>query len=266
MSDDEIKLWIYVGGLPYELTEGDIVCVFSQYGELCEISLARDKETGRSRGFCFLKYEDPKSCELAVDNLNGANVVNRRIKVHYANNLGAIKASRPTNIAPGVDSKLPVVEERREDKKFDRMLPAPVPEVKEDRIKHQDEMQKYSSRSDDRRTPHANSNPSKYDRDPKRDGSNYARARSRSRSPVQSREKHSRRRSRSYSSSSSSDSSDDSRRRRKHKKKHKHKHSKKSHKEHKSKHHHKHKKSSRKRSSSSVESTPSHSRSHRRRV
>lgn len=105
MSDNEIKYWIYAGGLPFELTEGDIICVFSQYGEIMEMSLARDKETGRSRGFCFLKYEDSRSCELAVDNFNGATVVNRRLKVHFANNINAIKASRPTVVAPNAEVK-----------------------------------------------------------------------------------------------------------------------------------------------------------------
>lgn len=100
MSDDESKSWIYAGGLPYELTEGDIICVFSQYGEIFEISLSRDKDTGKSRGFCFLKYEDSRSCTLAVDNLNGATIVGRKIKVSYANNLESIKRKRPTLVAP----------------------------------------------------------------------------------------------------------------------------------------------------------------------
>lgn len=97
---DETKSWIYAGGLPYELTEGDIICVFSQYGELDEISLSRDRETGKSRGFCFLKYEDHRSCELAVDNLNEAVIVGRRIKVSYANNVSAIKSRKTVNVAP----------------------------------------------------------------------------------------------------------------------------------------------------------------------
>ena len=34
--------WIFMGGLPYELTEGDILSVFSQYGEIVHINLVRD--------------------------------------------------------------------------------------------------------------------------------------------------------------------------------------------------------------------------------
>jgi RNA recognition motif-containing protein len=39
-----------------------------------DINLVRDKATGKSRGFCFLKYEDARSCVLAVDNLTGSKV------------------------------------------------------------------------------------------------------------------------------------------------------------------------------------------------
>lgn len=97
---EDTKYWIYAGGLPYELTEGDIICVFSQYGEISEIGLSRDKETGKSRGFCFLKYEDHRSCELAVDNFNEATIVGRRLKVSHANNANALKSVKPVNVAP----------------------------------------------------------------------------------------------------------------------------------------------------------------------
>lgn len=66
--------WVYIGGLPYELTEGDVICVFSQYGEVEYIHLLRTPDTGKSMGSAFLKYEDPRSCVLAVDNLNGIEV------------------------------------------------------------------------------------------------------------------------------------------------------------------------------------------------
>lgn len=66
--------WIFVGGLPYDLTEGDIICVFSQYGEIVNINLVRDKITGKQKGFCFICFEDQRSTVLTVDNLNGIKV------------------------------------------------------------------------------------------------------------------------------------------------------------------------------------------------
>nr|XP_056715529.1 RNA-binding motif protein, X-linked 2 [Euleptes europaea] len=78
--------WVFVGGLPYELTEGDIICVFSQYGEIVNINLVRDKKTGKSKGFCFICYEDQRSTILAVDNFNGIKIKGRTIRVdHVAN-------------------------------------------------------------------------------------------------------------------------------------------------------------------------------------
>ncbi|XP_050343546.1 RNA-binding motif protein, X-linked 2 [Nymphalis io] len=75
--------WIFVGGLPYDLTEGDIICVFSQYGEVVNINLVRDKATGKSRGFSFICYEDQRSTILAVDNLNGIKILGRTIRVDH---------------------------------------------------------------------------------------------------------------------------------------------------------------------------------------
>jgi len=78
--------WIFVGGLSYDLTEGDIICVFSQYGEIVNINYVRDKKTGKPKGFCFLCYEDQRSTILAVDNFNGIKLSNRIIRVdHVAN-------------------------------------------------------------------------------------------------------------------------------------------------------------------------------------
>jgi len=66
--------WVYVGNLDHSLTEGDVLCVLSQYGELEDIHLAREEDAGKSRGFAFAKYEDARSCVLAVDNLCGIDV------------------------------------------------------------------------------------------------------------------------------------------------------------------------------------------------
>jgi len=99
LNDEELKLgiltkgswheryqqssYIYIGGLPYEMNEGDVAIVFSQYGEIVDIHLVRDKETGKSRGFAFLCYTDQRSTVLAVDNLNNAELGSRRILVDH---------------------------------------------------------------------------------------------------------------------------------------------------------------------------------------
>ncbi|KAM0143087.1 hypothetical protein ACHAQE_002343 [Botrytis cinerea] len=82
-TDYRDTAYIYIGGLPFELSEGDILTIFSQYGEPTYINLIRDKETGKSKGFAFLKYEDQRSTDLAVDNLGGAVIAGRTLKVDH---------------------------------------------------------------------------------------------------------------------------------------------------------------------------------------
>lgn len=77
------QAYIFIGGLNRELTEGDILTVFSQYGVPVDILLVRDKESQESKGFAYLKYEDQRSTILAVDNLNGIKLAGRTIKVDH---------------------------------------------------------------------------------------------------------------------------------------------------------------------------------------
>jgi RNA-binding motif protein, X-linked 2 len=83
-DDFKDSAYIYIGGIPYELTEGDVICVFSQFGEVLDINMVRDQETGKSKGFCFLKYDDQRSTVLAVDNMNGANLLGRTLRVDHS--------------------------------------------------------------------------------------------------------------------------------------------------------------------------------------
>ncbi|PMD14219.1 hypothetical protein NA56DRAFT_694259 [Hyaloscypha hepaticicola] len=82
-ADYRDTAYIYIGGLPFELSEGDVITIFSQFGEPTYINLIRDKETGKSRGFAFLKYEDQRSTDLAVDNLGGTVIMGRTLKVDH---------------------------------------------------------------------------------------------------------------------------------------------------------------------------------------
>lgn len=89
--------YVFCGGLDYGLTEGDIITVFSQYGEIVDINLVRDKSTGKSKGihhlmlinwlgYAFICYEDQRSTILAVDNFNGIKLCGRTLRVdHVAN-------------------------------------------------------------------------------------------------------------------------------------------------------------------------------------
>eukprot|EP00245_Coleochaete_scutata_P005532 TRINITY_DN19168_c0_g1_i1.p1 TRINITY_DN19168_c0_g1~~TRINITY_DN19168_c0_g1_i1.p1 ORF type:complete len:125 (-),score=31.71 TRINITY_DN19168_c0_g1_i1:272-646(-) len=87
--------YVYVGGLPYTLNEGDMLAIFSQYGEIVDLNLVRDKDTGKQKGFAFLAYEDQRSTVLAVDNLNGARVLGRILRVEHVEKYKAKKEEKP---------------------------------------------------------------------------------------------------------------------------------------------------------------------------
>lgn len=75
--------WVYVGGLATELSEGDVICVMSQFGEVEDFNYPRDKKNGTPRGWCWAKFEDQRSTVLAVDNLNGAALLRRTLRVDH---------------------------------------------------------------------------------------------------------------------------------------------------------------------------------------
>ncbi|KAI0650460.1 hypothetical protein C8Q79DRAFT_1006726 [Trametes meyenii] len=82
-DDYKDSAYIFAGGLHRDLTEGDVITIFSQYGEVMDVNMPRDKETGKPKGFAFLMYEDQRSTVLAVDNLNGAKVLDRTLRVDH---------------------------------------------------------------------------------------------------------------------------------------------------------------------------------------
>ncbi|CAH0520495.1 unnamed protein product [Peronospora belbahrii] len=91
--------WIFIGGLPFELSEGDVLCVLSQFGEIEDIHLVRDGKTGKSKGFVFIKYEDQRSTILAVDNLNGYKLLDRVLRVDHV-----LKYKLPKDLQEDSDS------------------------------------------------------------------------------------------------------------------------------------------------------------------
>ncbi|GAA6058333.1 hypothetical protein JCM3770_001973 [Rhodotorula araucariae] len=88
--------YVNVGGLPPNLTEGDVITIFSQYGEIVDINMPRDPQTGKPRGFAWLMYADQRSTVLAVDNLNGAQVLGRTLRVDHVLNYKQLERDQET--------------------------------------------------------------------------------------------------------------------------------------------------------------------------
>jgi RNA recognition motif-containing protein len=59
------------GNLDPRLTELDMATAFEQYGTIVDLSMPTDKKTGENKGYCFLQYQDSRSCDLAFNNMKG---------------------------------------------------------------------------------------------------------------------------------------------------------------------------------------------------
>ncbi|KAK2827930.1 hypothetical protein Q5P01_018964 [Channa striata] len=157
--------WIFVGGFPYELTEGDIICVFSQYGEVVNINLVRDKKTGKSKGFCFLCYEDQRSTILAVDNLNSIKIKGRTIRVDH------VKDYRPPKDSEDIDDvtkhlreegcapKAPESSSSEEDEQYCTPVKKPKKDKKEKKKKKKEKKEKKKKAEKERAAPASSSPP-----------------------------------------------------------------------------------------------------------
>ena len=74
---------LYVGNLPWSVTEDEIRAAFEAYGEVISVKLIEDRETGRPRGFGFVEMEDAGAQE-AIQSMDGTDFGGRNIKVNEA--------------------------------------------------------------------------------------------------------------------------------------------------------------------------------------
>ena len=75
---------IYVGNLSYDATEDDIEQAFAEYGEVTSVSIIKDRETGRSRGFGFVEMSDGEQAKEAIEKVNLTDIAGRRVTVNEA--------------------------------------------------------------------------------------------------------------------------------------------------------------------------------------
>ena len=75
---------IYVGNLSYEINQEDLNEVFAEYGTVKRVHIPTDRETGRVRGFAFVEMDSEASEEKAIEALDGAEWMNREMKVNKA--------------------------------------------------------------------------------------------------------------------------------------------------------------------------------------
>ena len=75
---------IYVGNLPYSMTEGDLREAFEAFGAVSSAAVITDKFSGQSKGFGFVEMSDNSEADAAIKGLNGSSVQGRSLKVNEA--------------------------------------------------------------------------------------------------------------------------------------------------------------------------------------
>lgn len=75
---------IYVGNLSYNTTQATLEEQFGAFGQVDEVAIINDRETGRPRGFAFVTMADSASGQQAIDGMNGVEVDGRTLTVNEA--------------------------------------------------------------------------------------------------------------------------------------------------------------------------------------
>jgi RNA recognition motif-containing protein len=75
---------IYVGNLPYSVTDDDLRDVFGSFGELAAAEVIKDKFSGQSKGFGFVDMPNNAEADAAIKALNETDLKGRKLTVNEA--------------------------------------------------------------------------------------------------------------------------------------------------------------------------------------
>lgn len=75
---------LFVGNLAFHVTEDGLRRTFASFGNVSEVTLVLDRETGRSRGFAFVSMSNDEEANNAIEGLNGSDLDGRSLKVNIA--------------------------------------------------------------------------------------------------------------------------------------------------------------------------------------
>lgn len=79
-----MKNKLYVGGLPYSMTEDELREIFAAYGEVTSVAIITDKFSGQSKGFGFVEMSSEEEANKAIEALDGNEISGRRATVNHA--------------------------------------------------------------------------------------------------------------------------------------------------------------------------------------
>lgn len=91
---------LYVGSLPYSLTEEELKEVFSQFGAVVSARIITDKMTGKSKGFGFVEMDTEEMAQKAIEATHGSELHGRTLIVNIAH-----PEQKKTGFAPRSDRR-----------------------------------------------------------------------------------------------------------------------------------------------------------------
>lgn len=75
---------MYVGNLPFDTNDQDLRTLFGEYGQVTDVHLPSDRETGRPRGFAFVTMDSKEAMEQAIKALDGQDFQGRNLRINEA--------------------------------------------------------------------------------------------------------------------------------------------------------------------------------------
>lgn len=75
---------VFVGNLDFNTTKAEVQSLFSEVGEIKDVFLPTDRETGRQRGFAFVEFESDEAAANAIEKFNGYQLGGRALRVNAA--------------------------------------------------------------------------------------------------------------------------------------------------------------------------------------
>ena len=75
---------LFVGNLDSEVTHEELRRLFEGYGQVVQVHIIVDRDTGLPRGFAFVEMTNDAEAEKAIKALNGSMLRDRRLDVNYA--------------------------------------------------------------------------------------------------------------------------------------------------------------------------------------
>src|SRR5690606_6889307 len=80
----DLLMKLYVGNLPFAATQSDVQALFAQHGEVRDVALINDRDTGRPRGFGFVEMPNAAEANAAMSALNGQDYNGRALNINEA--------------------------------------------------------------------------------------------------------------------------------------------------------------------------------------